>query len=187
MRLVAGQFGKEVDEVVHIVQCHGLVKADTYKVLAVIEIDASVKGFLLQCVNVFDVETESIEELGVILLYSVSLHQFVEINSATVNTFGYLANAFRTVINAVETCHHSAESLSGTDVRCSFLAFDVLFAGLQSETVCGVVVGIFAQTDYTSGHIALELVAGSHITCGRTAEAHRKAETLCRSAHNICV
>ena len=187
LRLIACQFGEEVDEVVHIVKSNSLVKANAYEVFAVIEVDASVEGFFLEGVYVFDVETEGIEELNVILLYAVSLHQFIEINSASVNTFGYLANAFCTVINAIEPCHHCAESLSGTDIGSGFLAFDMLFAGLQSQTVSGMVIRIFAQTDDTSGHITFELITGSHIAGSGTAKAHRQTETLCRTAHNICV
>ena len=77
--------------------------------------------------------------------------------------------------HAVETHHHGAQRLCRADVRCGFLALDMLLARLQCQAERGATVGIFAQSDDTPGYVALELIARSHIACGRSAEAHRQA------------
>ena len=102
------------------------------------------------------------------------------------NTFGNLTDTFSTVIDAVHTCHHRREGFGGTDIRCRALAFDMLLACLQRQAVRRVLVFVFAQTDDTSGHVAFVLVAGSHVSCGRTAEAHGQTEPLGGTAHDIC-
>ena len=130
---------------------------------------------------------QCIKELGVLLLVAICLQHLAQIHGFTVNTLGYLTNTLGTVIYAVHTCHHSRQGFCGTDIRCCFLAFDMLLACLQSKAESRFLVGVFAQTDDTTRHIAFVLLASSHISCGWTTKAHWQTEALCCTAHNICV
>ncbi len=89
------------------------------------------------------------------------------------------------MIYNVETSHHCEQSLSGADVRCSIFALDVLFAGLEGETESLASELINADSDYTSRHFAFVLVGSSHESCVRSAESHRKSETLCVTNNNV--
>ena len=86
------------------------------------------------------------------------------------------------MINCIETNHRSHQRRSGTDVRRSALALDVLLTHLQSHTQSLVAQTIDTHADDSTGHIALKLLACSHITCARTTESHRGTHTL-RATH----
>ena len=63
------------------------------------------------------------------------------------HVIGNLLDACRAVVNGVHRGHDGQQGLGSTDIRSGFIAFDVLFAGLQSHTECLVVVGIFGNAN----------------------------------------
>ena len=132
-------------------------------------------------------DLEGVEELRVLLVVAVSLEHLAQIDGFAVNAFGDLADTFCAVIDAVHTGHHRREGFGRTDIRGRAFALDMLFARLQGETVGGVLVFIFAQTDDTSRHVAFVLVARRHVAGCRTAKAHRQTKTLRGAAHDIRV
>ena len=153
LRHRAGQFGKERDQVVHIIYRDGLVNREAYVAgFVVIEIESPALGRLTQLTDLFLVhqDTQGVEELGILLAEAIGLEHFVEISGFVVDTLGYLANAFRSVIYTVEAGHHRRKGLGSTDITGGFLALDMLFTRLQGQAVGRTLVGILAQTDNTS-------------------------------------
>ena len=78
---------------------------------------------------------------------------------------GYVAQAIGTVIHGIEAVHRSQQSLCGTDIRCGFLSFDVLFARLQCQTISRTSVSIFGHTDNTAGDVAFVVHTRGQISC----------------------
>ena len=101
------------------------------------------------------------------------------------NGLGNLAQTFRSVILGVERHHHCGQCFGSTDVRCGFLAFDMLFAGLQCQAICGALVQVFTQSDDAPGQFAFVFIACSHISGGRSTKAHRQSEALRCAADDI--
>ena len=101
------------------------------------------------------------------------------------NGLGNLAQTFRSMILGVERHHHCGQCFGSTDVRCGFLAFDMLLAGLQCQAVSWTLIHILAQSDYSSGQFAFVFIACSHISGGRSTKAHRQSEALRCAADDI--
>ena len=181
--------GKQLYQHVHVLQTRGFVHRQSDPAgLVVVEVHAGILGHLaeiLQFQPIRQTNLQRVEELRVLLIVAVRLQQFAQVHRFAVDMFCNLADAFRTVIDCVEARHHRAQRLSRTDVRRGLLAFDMLLARLQGQTVRRLVVRVFAQTDDTSRHVALELVLSGHITRRRTAETHRQTETLGRAADDV--
>ena len=85
----------------------------------------------------------------------------------------------------VETSHGSQQRLSGTDVRSSFFAFDVLLACLQCHTVTNMSILVFRQSDDTSRHITLVLIASSEVSSRRTSVEHRSSQSLSATEYYV--
>ncbi len=84
---------------------------------------------------------------------------------------GYLAQAFRSVINGIHRGHDREEHLGRADVARRLVAPDVLLARLERETVGRPSGGIVRNTDQASRQVALVLVAGGEISGVRPAPA----------------
>ncbi len=89
------------------------------------------------------------------------------------------------VIASIETSHGSEQCLSGTDVRCSLFALDMLFTSLQSHTVAKLAVLVLRKTDDTTRHVTLELIASSEVSGRRTTVEHWDTQTLSATEYNV--
>ena len=98
---------------------------------------------------------------------------------------GNFAEAVITVISSVETAHDGREGLCGTDVRESFLAFDVLLATLEGEAESRFTVDIFRNTNEATRHKAFVLFVRSEISGGRTTEIEWHTEALGRTESDV--
>ena len=186
---IARCIGKELYEVIHIIYGHALIQRDTDPtLLIVVEVDTQLLCCFVHCLYpTLVANLQRIKELGVLLLIAVCLEHLAQIDRLAMDTLGYLTNTLCAVINAIHTCHHSRERLCGTDVGCRFLAFDMLLTCLERQAECWFLVGVLAESNDTTRHIAFVLLAGSHIASGRTTKAHRQAKALRRTAHDVCV
>ena len=82
------------------------------------------------------------------------------------------------VEDRVEGGHHREKCLGRADVRRGSLAADVLFPGLQGQTIGAIARAVLGNTDETSRQGAFQLVAAGHERCVRATEPHRYPETL---------
>ena len=98
---------------------------------------------------------------------------------------GDVADAFRPVPYGVHACHRGQEGLGGADVRSRLLAFDVLFACLESHAVTQVPVFVLAPTDDAARHVALVLIAGGEVSGRGTSVEEGRAQTLGASEHDV--
>ena len=98
---------------------------------------------------------------------------------------GNFTEAVITVISSVETAHDGREGLCGTDVRESFLAFDVLLATLEGEAESRFTVDIFRNTNEATRHKAFVLFVRSEISGGRTTEIEWHTEALGRTEGDV--
>ena len=188
LRHIIRCFCEKLNQIVHIIDIDSLVHRQAYPPFGcIVEIDAQFFGFDFDFGFgvVIHADFEGIEELRVLLVVAIGLQHLAKINGFAVDSFCDRADTFSPMVNTIHTSHHCGECFSGTDIRSRFLAFDMLLACLQSKAVSGVFVFIFAQTDNSSGHVPLVLVTGSHISGSRSTKAHRQAETLRCTAHDI--
>ena len=100
-------------------------------------------------------------------------------------TFGNSAQPLGTVIHSVSTGNNRQQSLGGTDVTGSFLATNVLFAGLQRQTVRRLTGGILRHTDQTARHSAFHALMHGHVGGMRTTKEEGQTETLGIAHGNI--
>ena len=103
----------------------------------------------------------------------------------SMQTFGDSTQPLGTVIHSVSTGHNRQQSLGGTDVTGSLLATNVLFAGLQRQTVRRLTGGILRYTDQTARHSAFHTLMHCHVGGMRTAKEERQTETLGIAHGNI--
>ena len=193
LRYISRSFCKEFNQVIHIIDIYRFVDGETHPPLRVI-IEIYTKVFCLLTQVTYPVlsgfagcDLQGVEELRILLGVAISLEHFVQVHGFGMNTLRYLTNSFRTVKNAIHTCHHGRQGLCGTDIRSRFFAFDMLLACLQSQAIRRTLVFILAKTDDSTRHIAFILIARSHITGSRSTKAHRQTKTLSSTAHNICI
>ncbi len=119
------------------------------------------------------------------LLVTQSVDALFQEYGNAVDAFCNGADAFRTVIYGIESCHCGQQCLSGTDVGSCLFTLDVLLAGLQCHAVAQLAILVFRPAYDTSRHVALVLVAGGEIGCRRTAVEHWCAEPLGGSEDNV--
>ena len=140
--------GEEFGEVIHIIGCYGFIQRQAYpSFIVVIEINLRIFGCLLQRLYAHvlrQVDLQCIKELVVLLRVAVGLQHLAQIDRLAMYLLGNLAQSFSAVILCVERYHHRTQSLSRTDVRCGFLALDMLLARLQSKAVSRAFVHVFA-------------------------------------------
>ena len=96
----------------------------------------------------------------------------------SMQTFGDSTQPLGTVIHSVSTGNNRQQSLGGTDVTGSFLATNVLFAGLQRQTVRRLTGGILRHTDQTAWHSAFHTLMHGHVGGMRTTKEEGQTETL---------
>ena len=111
--------------------------------------------------------------------------RFVEQARAAVDALGDGAEAFWTVINRIHTGHDGEQHLCSTNVRSSFFASDVLFAGLQRHAVGHVALCIYRNANKATRNLALELVAGGEKGGVWTTISHWHPKTLGRTNHHV--
>ncbi len=63
----------------------------------------------------------------------------------------------------------------------------MLFAHLERHAQRALAAAVYRYADDSSRHVALECLAGRHVACRRTSEAHRAAEPLRRSDRDVGV
>ncbi len=89
------------------------------------------------------------------------------------------------MINGIHRGHHAEEHLGGADVRCGFIAADVLLASSECEAHGRVALSIFGNANETTGHLAFVDIFGREETRMRSAESHGHAESLGRTHGDI--
>ena len=99
------------------------------------------------------------------------------------NVTGNSFQSFPTVISGIESGHRGIQSLGSTDIGRSFLPFDMLFTGLQSQTQCMISLCINRHTDNTSHDVTFVFLSRCHVSSMRSTVRHRDTETL-RCSHN---
>ena len=125
-------------------------------------------------------------EIVLVQLFVAQLFQFPGQESGRgVDASGNVLQAFGSVINGVEAGHGGKQGLSRTDIGSRFLAFDMLFTCLQCQTVGGMSVSIFGNTDDASGNGTFILVLCRKEGSRRTAVEHRNTEALAASEHHV--
>ena len=77
-----------------------------------------------------------------------------------VTKFGHLAQALRSKHRQVDCRGQCQQTLVGADVGCGTFAFDVLFAGGQSQDIGALAAVIDRLADQAAGHLVDILLAG---------------------------
>ena len=90
------------------------------------------------------------------------------------------------MIHRKHSRHHRKQNLRGANVAGGLIPTDVLFPGLQRETVGRIAIGIFGDADQATGHLALEAAAHGQVASVRSAKAERNSEALGCSHRNVC-
>ena len=122
---------------------------------------------------------QRVEEIAVVLLVAIFFKLLGKPLCLFVDSGGDATDTLRPVPGGIEAAHDGHQSLRCADVGCGSFALDVLFTHTQSHTQCLVALGIDSPADDTSGEGPFESI-GDCEECGvRTAEAHRRTETLC--------
>ena len=91
----------------------------------------------------------------------------------------------RAVEDRVEGSHHREKRLGRADVRRGPLTADVLFPGLEGQTIGAIARAVLGNTDEASRHGAFQLVATGHERGVRATETHRDPETLGRTDRDV--
>ena len=99
-----------------------------------------------------------------------------------VNTLRDGLEALRPMKYRVHRGHDGQKGLRRADVAGGLLAADMLFAGLQRQSVGAVAVAVDTDTHDATGHGALVGLAAGHVGRVRAAIPHRHAEAL-RATH----
>ena len=125
-------------------------------------------------------------KISLILLY---VSQFRELRfqpeSQTVDVACDASDTLCSVIHRITSGHGGQQSLCRTDIRSCLFAFDMLFTCLQGHAVAQVSVFVFRQTDDTSRHVPLELIACRKICSRRTSVEHRCTHSLAASEYDV--
>ena len=59
------------------------------------------------------------------------------------------------MVHRIHAGNYRQQHLGCTDIRCRFLAADMLLAGLQSQPVRWFAIGVLRQTHQSTGQVAL--------------------------------
>ena len=110
---------------------------------------------------------------------------FREAGGQPVQSLSQLPQLGGTVVHRVRGGHDRQQRLSGANVRGRLLAADVLFAGLQRQTVGRGAGGIRGHTHDAAGHGAFHARAGGHERRVRATVEQGHAEALGRTHRNI--
>src|SRR3546814_11980836 len=79
------------------------------------------------------------------------------------DSFGNTLDALGPMPDGIHARHDRQQHLRGTDVRCGFLAANMLLARLQRQTPGGCALAVFGHADQTDQQGALEhLIARQH-------------------------
>ena len=128
---------------------HGscLVNAQSYfSIVKIAEVDFLAQGDGTQLGNrnmIRQLQAQGIKENFIQLLVSQSGQLFAHPNRDAVNSSGDFFQAFRSVINGIETAHGCKKGLCGTDIGSRFFTLDMLLAGLKCHAVTQVSVFVF--------------------------------------------
>ena len=96
------------------------------------------------------------------------------------------AQPLGTVVHRVSTRDDGQQSLSGTDVRGSLLAADVLLTSLQGQAVGRLAGRVLRDTHQTARHGALHALVNGHVAGVRAAEEEGQAKALGVTNCDIC-
>lgn len=143
-------------------------------------------GYQLANTAFFDtLDVERVEEGGVGELVAQRLEGTGCVAGGAVGGAGGAQQPFGAVVDAVEAYHRGHERRGGADVRGGALALDVLLAHLERHAQGAVTEPVDRDADDAARHVALEGFARGHVAGARTAEAHRRAETLRRARDDV--
>ena len=95
------------------------------------------------------------------------------------------AQTVRPVVDGVHRGDDGEQHLGGADVGRRLVAPDVLFAGLQRESVGGPALRVDGHADQPARQVALEARRHRHVAGVRTAVEERYAEALRGSDHHV--
>ncbi len=101
------------------------------------------------------------------------------------DTAGNALQTFGAVVYGIERHHRGQQRLRRAHVGSRLVAFDMLFACLQSHAQRLAAIDIFGYADDASRHRTFIFVAGGKKSRRRTAEEHRDAEPLRTSESDI--
>ena len=96
------------------------------------------------------------------------------------------AQTLRAVVHRVSASNNRQQSLSGTDVRGSLLAADVLLTSLQGQAVGRLAGRVLRDTHQTARHGALHALVNGHVAGVRAAEEEGQAKALGVTNCDIC-
>ena len=91
------------------------------------------------------------------------------------------------MIDRVHAGYHRGQNLRRADVGGGFFAANVLLAGLQSQTIGRVAMGVHTDTHQTAWHRALVVIAAGQVSGVWAAGAHGHTEALRGAHHNVGV
>ena len=132
-----------------------------------------------------DVQCQRVEKLCVDPVDTVALKTCRQNAGQPMHPLRDALQAFRPVIDRVETGDVGQQHLRRADVRIGFLAADMLLAGLQGHTQRDVAAGVFRHTDDPPGNRPFVFLATGEKSGVWPAIAHRHAKALRRTEHHI--
>src|ERR1044071_7505232 len=89
------------------------------------------------------------------------------------------------MVDRVHRCDHGEEYLRRANITRRLIAADVLFTGLEGESVSRPAGCIVRDADEPSRHVPFVGVTGGKIGCMRAAKTKRNAEALRATNGNI--
>ena len=96
-----------------------------------------------------------------------------------------LLQAVGTVIDGVHSGDDGQQYLRRADIARRLLAANVLLAGLQGQSHCGMALVVFRKTDNSARNLSLVGVASGEIGRVRSTVAHRHPESLGVPHHDV--
>src|SRR2546423_4940282 len=101
------------------------------------------------------------------------------------NSLGDCAQTARTVIDRVHRRDDGEKNLRSANVTRRFVATDVLLARLQRKPISGPAFSIVRNTNQSSRHVTLVLIARGEVSGVRSAKSEWNAEPLRISNRNV--
>ena len=166
----------------------GLAHRNTYAVLVeATDVDTGVQGLCDELISAAGgFYHDGVEEGFVSDAVACSLQSGCHTCSVRVQAVRDSAQPLGTVVHRVSTRDDGQQSLSGTDVRGSLLAADVLLTSLQGQAVGRLAGRVLRDTHQTARHGALHALVNGHVAGVRAAEEEGQAKALGVTNCDIC-
>ena len=158
----------------------GLAHRNTYAVLVeATDVDTGVQGLCDELISAAGgFYHDGVEEGFVSDAVACSLQSGCHTCSVRVQAVRDSAQPLGTVVHRVSTRDDGQQSLSGTDVRGSLLAADVLLTSLQGQAVGRLAGRVLRDTHQTARHGTLHTLVNSHVRSVGATEEEGQTETL---------